>query len=245
MTKILFIGNSFSEDATRYIEKISCGELFVRNMYIGGCSLETHAKNAGSGEACYDYQKDAEPISRISIQDALTCEAWDCVSVQQVSSLSGIGDSYEPYITTLIGEIRRLASQAQIVFHRTWSYDEGSGHPEFYRYNNDSNFMWECIQKATAEIAKRHSLRIIPTGNAIAAARLEPELAHVGGKVSLTRDSFHLSLDYGRYLAGLVLYKFFTGKSPLEVEFAPEKCDTGVIKKIKSIVDALDFNALT
>ena len=43
--KILFIGNSFSSNATTYIREISDGKLFVRNLYIGGCSLETHAKN--------------------------------------------------------------------------------------------------------------------------------------------------------------------------------------------------------
>ena len=46
--KILAIGNSFSQDATRYLQDIaaSAGEnLFVRNLYIGGCSLEMHAKN--------------------------------------------------------------------------------------------------------------------------------------------------------------------------------------------------------
>lgn len=45
--KILAIGNSFSQDATRYLQDIaaSAGEnLFVRNLYIGGCSLEMHAK---------------------------------------------------------------------------------------------------------------------------------------------------------------------------------------------------------
>ena len=39
MKKILCIGNSFSQDATRYLEAIADGELFVRNCYIGGCSL--------------------------------------------------------------------------------------------------------------------------------------------------------------------------------------------------------------
>ncbi len=46
--KILAIGNSFSQDATRYLQDIAASageELFVRNLYIGGCSLEMHSKN--------------------------------------------------------------------------------------------------------------------------------------------------------------------------------------------------------
>ena len=46
MVKILAIGNSFSQDATRYMKEIaqSMGlEMLVVNLYIGGCSLEQHA----------------------------------------------------------------------------------------------------------------------------------------------------------------------------------------------------------
>ncbi|MBQ8689328.1 MAG: DUF4886 domain-containing protein [Clostridia bacterium] len=244
MLRILFIGNSFSEDATRYIEQIADGELFVRNLYIGGCSLAMHAENIRSGAVCYDYQKDASPIDRVSIQDGLTREAWDYVSIQQVSGHSGVEASYEPHINVLMDEIKRLAPQAKIVFHRTWAYDTGSAHPDFSLYKNDREYMWQCILATTKSITARYNLPIIPSGDAIAAARREPEFDLEGGVAQLTRDTFHLSLDYGRYVAGLVLYKFFTGKSPLAVDFAPENCDTGVIQKIKSVVHALDFDNL-
>ena len=69
--KILFIGNSFSQDATRYIEAISEGELFVRNLYIGGCSLEMHAENVEGDVAAYLYEKDAAGTEKISIKSAL------------------------------------------------------------------------------------------------------------------------------------------------------------------------------
>ena len=86
--KILFIGNSFSANATRYIREISQGELFVRNLYIGGCSLETHARNIENDIPAYEYQVDAKALAMTSIKSALLCEDWDVVSVQQVSSLS-------------------------------------------------------------------------------------------------------------------------------------------------------------
>ena len=46
--RILTIGNSFSEDATRYLAQIARteGENFeVVNLMIGGCSLERHYRN--------------------------------------------------------------------------------------------------------------------------------------------------------------------------------------------------------
>jgi hypothetical protein len=46
--KILSIGNSFSQDAQRYISKIAAArgeELYTKNLHIGGCSLERHHSN--------------------------------------------------------------------------------------------------------------------------------------------------------------------------------------------------------
>ena len=60
-------------------------------------------------------------------------------------------------------------------------------------------------------------------------------LAFKGG-ISLYRDDHHLGLDYGRYLAGLVWYRFFTGKSAETVTFAPEGTDPAIIAKLKSLV---------
>ena len=48
---ILAIGNSFSQDATRYLKQIgdsSLTDLYVVNLYIGGCPLERHADNPTS-----------------------------------------------------------------------------------------------------------------------------------------------------------------------------------------------------
>ena len=46
--KLLSIGNSFSQDAQRYLHRIAAaaGEsLKCVNLYIGGCSLRTHYFN--------------------------------------------------------------------------------------------------------------------------------------------------------------------------------------------------------
>ncbi len=48
MMKVLAIGNSFSQDATRYLRKIaqaSGEDMKVVNLYIGGCPLSRHFKH--------------------------------------------------------------------------------------------------------------------------------------------------------------------------------------------------------
>lgn len=233
--KILSIGNSFSQDATRYLEAVSDGELFVRNLYIGGCSLERHASNIAKNAREYGYQKDAETTEMISINDALLREKWDYVTVQQVSGFSGIYESYEPYLTEVIDFIKKTSPSSKIVFHRTWAYENGSTHGDFPRYLCDSDIMLERIIEASTAAAVRHALRVIPVGNAVQRARRLPEFDIAHGGMPITRDNFHLSLDYGRYLAALVWYGFFTGKNPEDVSFAPQGTDPEINAKLKKI----------
>ena len=237
--KILAIGNSFSQDATRYLSAISQSageELFVRNIYIGGCSLERHAQNVRSGEAAYAYEKDAQKLEMMSVTEALQREKWDFVTVQQVSGLSGVTESYEPFMGQLIECIKKLAPQARIVFHRTWPYEKGSKHGAFPTYGCDRSVMYRRIVEATEVAAGRYSLPIIGAGDAIYRAvclnAFDPE--HAGAPIY--RDGFHLSLTYGRYLAALVWFNFFTGRSAFDVSYAPPETDARLITLLKSVV---------
>lgn len=59
MLKILAIGNSFSQDSTTYLYDLAKSggvELKVVNLYIGGCSLETHWNNIVENKKDYEYQ---------------------------------------------------------------------------------------------------------------------------------------------------------------------------------------------
>ena len=236
--KLLFIGNSFSANATRYIREISQGELFVRNLYIGGCSLETHARNIENDIPAYEYQVDAKAIAMTSIKSALLSEEWDVVSVQQVSSLSGIYDSYFPYIDTVIAEVRKYRPNARIVFHRTWPYNYGSTHPEYANYNNDTDLMERMIDNTAKQIAEKYGFDIIPSGVAVYKGFNTPEFdIRQGGETLTAPDTFHLSAVYGKYLAGLVLYRFFTGKKAADVTFIPEEADHKLVKVLVKIAD--------
>ena len=237
--KILFIGNSFSANATRYIREISEGELYVRNLYIGGCSLETHATNIENDTPAYEYQVDAKAVAMTSIKSALLCEEWDVVSVQQVSSLSGIYESYFPYINTVLAEVKKYRPNARIVFHRTWAYNYGSTHPGYANYNNDTDLMERMIDNTAKQIAEKYRFDIIPSGVAEYKGINTPEFdIRQGGETLTAPDTFHLSAEYGRYLAGLVLYRFFTGKSATRVTFLPDGCNENLIKKLQEIADS-------
>lgn len=57
--KVLAIGNSFSVDAMQYLYGLAKDagytDIVLGNLYIGGCTLETHANNIGTGKAAYEF----------------------------------------------------------------------------------------------------------------------------------------------------------------------------------------------
>ena len=232
---ILCIGNSFSQDATRYLHQISDDELYVRNLYIGGCSLERHYNNIIEDKADYGYEKNGRFLREISIKEALGKKKWDFISVQQVSHLSGMAETYEPYLPYILGYIKGMCPNAKIVFHRTWAYSDYSNHEGFVNYGNSRPKMFDAIVKASSEICQKYNLDIIPNGNAIEEARKLPEFDEKTHPI--TRDGFHLSLDYGRYLAGLVMFKFFTGKDATKVTYEPDNTDHAICEKLKLIAE--------
>ena len=61
--KILSIGNSFSEDAQRYLHRLAKHDgvnMKTVNLYIGGCSLRTHYLNMLDDNPDYEFQFNGE-----------------------------------------------------------------------------------------------------------------------------------------------------------------------------------------
>ena len=103
--KLLSIGNSFSTDAHRFLHTVAeqnlC-EIDTANLFIGGCSLQTHWQNACEDNAYYDYELNGnEGETKISIKTALQSQKWDAVTLQQASADSGIYSTYQPYLLSL------------------------------------------------------------------------------------------------------------------------------------------------
>ena len=215
--KILSIGNSFSQDAHKWLHKLAKDngvELETANLYIGGCSLETHWKNTKENNVHYCLEFNGESSERkISIAEALGFEKWDIITVQQVSSLSGIYETYEPYLSSLVSVIRKAQPNAKLYFHQTWAYEIDSEHSGFVNYNNNQVAMYCKIEKASEIAARSIHAELIPTGKVIQTLReTVPEFDYKNGGLSLCRDGFHLSLDYGRFAAAATWLHTITGK---------------------------------
>lgn len=222
---LLMIGNSFSDDTIEYLYQIanSIGiDIKVCNLYIGGCSLETHYNNIINDNHLYEFrvynqeEKKWNSIPNQSIKDGINYYNWDYISLQQASGFSGIKETYN-LIPQLINEIKKYNSITKLIWNMTWAYQSDSDHGHFQFYSNNQSKMYNAIVDCvTTNISSELFSCIIPIGTAIQNARTSFMGDH------LTRDGFHLSYDLGRYIAGLTLIKKMTDCDLNQVTFLPD-----------------------
>lgn len=245
--KLLSIGNSFSQDAHRWLYDVckSAGkEIYNVNLYYGGCSLYGHWNFYAQNKAEYDYEIKGEAIGKISLKEALMAEKWDIVTIQQVSTNSGKYETYQPFLNDLIDVVKTACPDAKLYVHKTWSYEFGFEREDFaLNYNSDQHIMYEQLCDANKKAAESIGADIIPSGDVIQYLRDNTkEFDYENGGLSLNRDGFHLTLDYGRYAAALTWYcRLFDGNVN-DVDFIPVsngEVDKRIIDVIKNAVDTV------
>ena len=205
---ILSIGNSFSQDAQRYLNRIAKADgctLNTFNLYIGGCPLSRHYRNMLSGERAYSLEMNGESTGfYVSIKEALLSRDWDVVTVQQQSGRSPYYETYQPYLTKLAEYVRQCCPQTKLVVHQTWAYEEESKMLADLGYNRRID-MFSGIKEAYEKAAKDIKADfLIPSGEVF------QNLLSLGVE-NVHRDTYHASRGVGRYALGLVWYAALTG----------------------------------
>lgn len=238
--KLLSIGNSFSTDAHRFLHTLAVQnslELDTANLFIGGCSLQTHWQNVCEDNAYYDYELNGnEAEAKISIKSALESQKWDVITLQQASADSGIYGTYQPYLSSLAAFVREHQPRAKLYFHQTWSYENGSEHPGFLNYERDSRRMFESIVSASEKAAESIGADLIRTGTVIQYLRENTKVfSYENGGISLCRDTFHLSETYGRYAAAATWLSTLTGE-----KLTAKELDGMDIKLLEIIAQAIN-----
>lgn len=266
--KVLMIGNSFSESVLKQMPAVARAtgcELDLANLYIGGCPLNAHWSNVEkaaedpearpyvvqlSWTSCAVQDAPIQKVmkgGRANIPQALAADRWDVVTVQQASHESAFYGKYQPYADNLIAKIRELAPQAEIRVHETWSYSPYDGRLTAWGLTLDA--MYAKLHEAYATLARKHCLKIIPTGTAVqlyrtrrpvewknmpsaserAALRPPAPLPFFGdpvGRASWSKsgklqvDAFHLN-PAGEYLQGCVWVAALFGKDVTACTYAP------------------------
>ena len=165
--RILTIGNSFSRNATNYLDDLAeaGGHTLIHNaLVIGGASFQVHAdKTKAEGRArLYTNGKD--------LVGNLTADKWDYVTIQQASIKSHDFATYQPYAGFLRDLIMKHAPQAKLLIHQTWAYRVDDprfavkapkpGEPK------TQEEMYRGLTAAYARLAAEFGAKIIPVGDA-------------------------------------------------------------------------------
>ena len=237
---VLAIGNSFSEDATRYLHGIARADgkdLTVVNLYIGGCSLERHYRNMLSDKPAYELQCNGQRTGFfVSLREALLNRCWDVVTLQQASHFSFDAETYRPYVSELAAFVRKHSPKARLYIHQTWAYEDGSSKLlGLARYDRSEQMLRE-VTAAYGEIAAEiRADGIIPSGT-LFGSLLSRNVA------PLYRDGFHASRGIGRYALALLWYATLThSESVSENTFCDfdEPIEPATVQAIKDTVSAL------
>ena len=232
--KILSIGNSFSQNAQRYLHMIgqaNNNEIKCVNLCIGGCTLRQHYLNAVDNEKSYSFEFNGNDTGiKVSVKDALKSDEWDYVTVQQASHKSFDFDTYVPYILKLKEYIKIYSPKTKIALHQTWAYTDTEDVMKHFGFNSTKE-MFESVRKAYSEAEKV----------------LEPEVVIKSGEAMLRAyeaigrelysDALHASKGVGKYLLGCVWYKAFFGEAPQnDIKYFDAEVSEEQIRVIRQII---------
>lgn len=236
---ILCIGNSFSNDSTRYLHEIARkGDtpITVASLFIGGCTLGMHFRNMLSGQPAYILVHNGVSTGfRVSLKEALLNREWDVVTIQQGSHESFKPDTYFPYADELVAYVRRMVPKTKIVVHQTWAYEQGSPKLANVGYEEHRD-MFADLKGAYERLCDTvQAAGIIPSGQLF-----QNMLANGFDKVH--RDTFHASLGAGRYALGLLWYRMLTGADVMDNPFCDfdEEVTPEQVQTIKTLVQAFE-----
>lgn len=215
--RILGLGNSFTDDGMMRLPEVldSAGvhNVILGRMYIGGCSLERHVDEYANDRPAYVYSKSGADNQWRRVSDSCTSrralrdEPWDVVVIQQVSGLSGLRESLDPWLDSLMSIVRRECANphATIAWQQTWAYADGSQHPDYGNYSHSQARMYGAIEALTAYLKAHYPIEVvIPTGETIQGLR--HRLPDVTGRQH-TRDGYHLGYGLPRYEAARTWYR--------------------------------------
>lgn len=207
--KILIIGNSFGQDASRYLHGVSRfggEEITVVNLYIGGCSLYRHYRNMLSGQADYAYEINGNSTGLfVSLKQALLLQEWDAVVMQQCSPESGEYEKYQPFLHELCNYVAKYCPRAKRVLHMTWTFAHGCSRFGITPFSEPEE-MLPAIENAYERAMQDEAFAfMIPSGRAMA------KLYREAGP-GIYRDGFHCNYGYTRYMLACLWFMAFTGR---------------------------------
>ena len=180
--RLLAIGNSFSTDATHFLDELAAAgghTLVFGHAFIPGSPLDRHVRHALAHEADPD-DPEGRPYTvggkKVSLKEMLQSNDWEYVTIQQASMKSFNVDNFRPHARHMADYVRKYAPRAHVVLHETWAYR--SDNPMFGEGKVTRQGMYDGLHAAYKTIAGEiDAAGIIPVGTAFENALKDPRWA--------------------------------------------------------------------
>lgn len=178
--RLLTVGNSFSQNATRQLGNLvtNAGHVLIHQpIVVGGASLELHWGRAAT------FERDATSTNGLygkqSLKQHLVAQPWDFVTIQQASIKSHDAATYRPFAQQLHAYIKQHAPKAEVLMHQTWAYRVDDPRfkvaaPKAGEPKTQAE-MYEQLTRAYTTIAAELGIRRLPVGDAFHLADTDPK----------------------------------------------------------------------
>lgn len=266
--KILFVGNSFSNNATAYVGKLAeenKDTIIIGRAELSSGSLEMHWQNHVN--YLRDHSKGKVYLGK-SLQELVQTEKWDIVSLQQVSNLSSDIGSFRPHLDSLINYFKKQQPSIRIVLHQTWAYrsDAKVFSKTEKGYAKSDKEMYDRLKYAYSSLAKQFDIRYVPVGDAFWAVSTSPDCKFLGDsnfnyanpvypQLPNEVNSLHLGYYYnndkaflfdpnhcsssGCYLGSLVWYRFLFKRQVLNLKYKPSNVPEELADRLRKYADQI------
>lgn len=168
---LFLIGNSFSQNASRYFPQLAeegGHPLVIGRAEIGGCPLKKHWELAELAETD-PSNPNGKPYNGKSLRMLLSSGKWDVVTLQQYSMHSADVATYMPYALKLYDFIKSIQPNARVVFHQTWAYRADTKDFSMVNEKQQAKSVDEMYEKSRAAyhaVASELGVKIMPVGDA-------------------------------------------------------------------------------
>ena len=240
--KILWLGNSYSENTLQYISSMT-GSLSSAPTYsiylckVSSTGLSYWADKCTNSETVTPALNAGQDLglTTMTLPALFAAQPWDVVMLQQVSTSAGNYSTYEPYLSTVIQTLRENCHNPNVAvgWNLIWSNKyttTGAGLDGAEYYN--------LIADATKTMMTRNGLDIIvPAGTAIQNCRNDSDIVDTDEFVQDT--SGHLN-SLGQLIAGYTWFECILGKllgiSILDINYNISGGSAETLQKIKKHV---------
>ena len=230
--KILFFGNSYSVDATKWLSKIfleaGYDDVIVGNVATGGCCINEHwsfldgieGNEPNDGDFFYTkFVNGKEVAAEDDYAFAIADEDWDIISLQHAPDELKQIDTYSHLQDFLDYILARTTNpDVKLVFHMIWAHNNVADIKSLYNSILEITDRYVTVKTEFDGLVPSATMIEYLRDAGLTNATYTDDVWTAG---DITRDWGHMNYGLGRYALGLLYYAYLTGESIDDFTWVP------------------------